>query len=129
MLTPLMIRLLPALCLCWISVAPALPATDEDVFAGVDLLYPEFAHPAEDAHAAIAKRDFRFITVDRHGKDVPGAERYPRLVEKNGTKFVKQPFRILATTSQNFSFMLRARAYANEYNRTVLHYLLQRLKG
>ena len=97
----------------------------QDSAGGIDLLYPEFAHPREDAFAAIEKRDFRFINVDRHGKDVPGMDRYGRLVEIYGTRFVKQRFHIFATPSQNFSFILRARVYATAYNKTVLHYLLQ----
>ncbi len=116
------------LCLCWIALVTASSATGQASFPGVDLLYPEFAHPAPDARAAIEKRDFRFITVDRHGKDVPGMERYPRVVETHGTKVVRQPLRIVATASQNFSFALRARVYATEYNRTVLRHLLKRPK-
>lgn len=103
---------------------PGAPA--QDFAGGIDLLYPEFAHPREDAFAAIEKRDFRFINVDRHGKVVPGMDRYGRLVEIYGTRFVKQRFRIFATPSQNFSFILRARVYAREYNEAVLHYLLQK---
>lgn len=108
---------------CGWTLAPLAGA--QDSIAGVDLLYPEFAHPREDALAAIGKRDYRFINVDRHGKDVPGLERYPRLVEIYGTRFVKQRFLLFATPSQKFSFILRARAYADEYNQTLLHYLLQ----
>ena len=103
---------------------PGAPA--QDSAGGIDLLYPEFAHPREDGFAAIEKHDYRFINVDRHGKDVPGMDRYGRFVEIYGTRFVKQRFRIFATPSQNFSFILRARAYAREYNETVLHYLLQK---
>ena len=109
------------LCLGWMLVPPA---TGQDSFAGVDLLYPEFAHPQRDAIAAIKRRDFRFITTDRH-KTVPGVERYPRLKAIHGTKFIRQRFRLFATRSQNFSFNLRARAYAYDYNRTLLRYLLK----
>lgn len=103
----------------------ARPAGAHDSFPEVDLLYPEFAHPREDAIAAIEKRDFRFISIDRYGKDVPGLKRYPGLIEIYGTRFVKQRFRLFATPSQNFSFSLRARAYAEEYNQTLLQYLLR----
>lgn len=99
-------------------------ASAQDFAGGIDLLYPEFAHPREDALGAIEKRDYRFINVDRHGKDVPGLERYPRLVQIYGTQFVKQRFRLFATPSQKFSFSLRARAYAREYNETLLRSLL-----
>jgi hypothetical protein len=101
-------------------------ASAQDFAGGIDLLYPEFAHPREDAFAAMEKRDYRFINVDRHGKDVPGTEHFEGLVESYGTRMVKQRFRIFATPSQNFSFILRARAYAREYNETLLHYLLQK---
>ncbi|HET7513049.1 MAG TPA: hypothetical protein VFJ88_09795, partial [Chthoniobacterales bacterium] len=32
---------------------------------GVDLLYPELAHPAQDTHDAINIGDLRFVTIDR----------------------------------------------------------------
>lgn len=116
-----MSRFLPILLVfLLVSGAPA-----QDSAGGLDLLYPEFAHPREDAFAAIEKRDYRFINIDRHGKDVPGMERYGGLVELHGARFVKQRFLLFATPSQKFSFLLRARAYAREYNETVLHYLLQ----
>jgi len=102
-----------------------LPGASGQNFAGeIDLLYPEFAHPQADALRAIEKRDYRFIHVDRHGKDVPGLERYPRLVEAHGTQFVRQRLLLFATASEKFSFRLRARAYAREYNETLLRYLL-----
>jgi len=123
MVLPAMHRFLPLL-LVFLLI---LNAPGQDAAAGgIDLLYPEFAHPREDAFAAIEKREYRFISVDRHGKDVPATERHRRLVEFYGTRFVKQRFRIFATPSQNFSFILRARAYAREYNETLLHYLLQK---
>ena len=126
MLISPMQRLLTALLLLTVGLAPVSRASGQN--AGVDLLYQEFAHPREDAFAAIEKRDYRFINVDRHGKDVPGLERYPRLVEIHGTRFVKQRFRIFASPSQNFSFSIRARVYAEEYNQTLLHYLLQQFQ-
>jgi hypothetical protein len=104
---------------------PAPLAGAQNSFSGIDLLYPEFAHPREDASAAIEKRDFRFINIDRHGKDVPGLKRYPGLVEIYGTQFVKQRFRLFETPSRKFSFTLRARAYAEEYNQALLHHLLR----
>ncbi|MEO7165582.1 MAG: hypothetical protein ABI787_07405 [Spartobacteria bacterium] len=121
-----MTRFLSALCFCWIALVIAPLAMGQESFPGVDLLYPEFAHPDADARAAIKKRDFRFIALDRQKQDVPAMKRYPRLVEKHGTKFIQQPFRIFATTSQNFSFTLRARTYATDYNAVVLEHLLQR---
>lgn len=118
-------RIQSALLIFLISLAPAPLARAQDSFSGVDLLYPEFAHPRADAFAAIEKRDYRFINVDRHGKIVPGLERYPRFVEIYGTQIVKQRFLLFASRSQKFSFILRARAYAGEYNQILLHYLLQ----
>jgi hypothetical protein len=100
-------------------------ANGQDSFSGVDLLYPEFAHPEKDALAAIKRRDCRFIMIDRRGT-VPGVERYPRLKATYGSKFIKQRFRIFATRSQNFSFNLRARTYAHDYNQTLLRYMLER---
>lgn len=108
-----------------IGLASAPVASTQDVLWN-DRLYPEFAHPREDAFAAIKKRDFRFINIDPHGKDVPGLERYGRFVELHGTKFLKQRFLPPMTASRKFSYLLRARAYAEEYNQTVLHFLQQR---
>ena len=48
-------------------------ANGQDSFPGVDLLYPEFAHPREDALAAIERHDFRFMLIDHRGT-VPGVE-------------------------------------------------------
>ncbi|MDQ3545911.1 MAG: hypothetical protein M3429_05250, partial [Verrucomicrobiota bacterium] len=62
-------------------------------------------------------------------RTTPGIERYPRLKEIYGVKVIKQRFRIFATRSQNFSFGLRARAYAHDYNQTLLEYLLKRRKN
>jgi len=101
-------------------------ASGQDSFAGVDLLYPELAHPDDDARRAIKRNDFRFVAVDRYGKDTPGVELYPRLKQHYGTKLVRQRFRIIATPSQDFSFRIRARAYAEEYNGSLLRHLLGR---
>ena len=60
---------------------------------------------------------------------MPGVERYPRLRKSHKTKYIRQPLRIFATRSENFSFNLRARAYAYEYNQTLVSYLLQRRKA
>jgi hypothetical protein len=124
MLRAPMNRFLPACILLLAGTAFFSPARAQDSFQGVDLLYPEFAHPQEDALAAIKARDYRFVTTDRAGT-VPGAERYPRQVEIYGTKVIRQRLRIFVTRSQNFSFNLRARNYATAYNRTLLQYLLK----
>jgi len=107
------------------SVMAPLASAQEAIIGGVDALYPEFAHPREDAFVAIKKRDFRFIAIDRHGKDVPGLEHYGRFVELHGTKFLKQRFLPPLTASRKFSYLLRSRAYAQQYNETILHYLQQ----
>lgn len=120
-------RFLPACILLFIGMALASPLPGQDSFAGIDLLYPEFAHPREDALAAIKNRDFRFVATDRH-RTTPGLERYPRLKEIYGTKIIRQRLRIFTTRSQNFSFNLRARTYAHQYNQTLLSYLLKRRK-
>lgn len=127
MLAPLMNRALAVLLILTAGLAsfPRASAQDSDAFAGVDLLYPEFAHPREDLAAAIKSRDYRFIAVDRRRRDIPGVER-GRMVQIHGTKIIQQRFRIFATQSQNFSFALRARAYAAEYNRALLRFLQQR---
>src|SRR5580765_1281495 len=78
-------RLQSALLIFLIGLAPAPLAGAQDSLLGVDPLYPEFAHPREDAFAAIKKRDYRFINVDRHGKDVPGMEHFGHFVEIYGT--------------------------------------------
>jgi hypothetical protein len=118
-----MIKLLPLLLIFAVGLMRVPLANGQDSFSGVDLLYPEFAHPREDAIAAIKRHDFRFIMIDHRGT-VPGAERYPQLKAAYGTRFIKQRFRIFATSSQNFSFNLRARTYANDYNQTLVRYLL-----
>jgi hypothetical protein len=100
-------------------------ANGQNSFSGVDLLYPEFVQPQKDAFAAIERRDFRFIMIDHWGT-VPGVERYPQLKAIYGTRFIRQRFRIFATRSQNFSFNLRARTYARDYNQTLVRYLLER---
>lgn|GEM_PF-6905123 len=100
-------------------------ALAQDPFAPLDLLYPELAQPREEALAAIKKRDFRFITIDRFGKDAPGANKYPRLKRRYGTQFFKQRQRILTTPSQKFSYRIRLRTYAEKYNQTLLEYLLK----
>ena len=129
MLLAPMNRFLPVCLLLFIGWTLASPTNGQDSFAGIDLLYPEFAHPREDALAAVERRDFRFIMIDRQGT-VPGLERYPQLKATYGTRFIKQRFRIFATRSQNFSFNLRARTYAHEYNQTLVRYLLEwRPKG
>jgi len=122
-------RFLPLLLIFGIGFVRIPLAHGQDSFSGVDLLYPEFAHPREDALAAIERRDFRFIMIDHRGT-VPGLERYPQLKATCRTKFIKQRFRIFATLSQNFSFNLRARNYAHDYNETLVGYLLEeRTKG
>lgn len=121
-----MTRLLPTCMLLLLGWACISSAQGQDAFAGVDLLYPEFTHPEQDAQAAIKRRDLRFIATDRQ-QTAPGVERYPRLKEIYGTKVIRQRFRIFATGSQNFSFNLRARAYAEDYNRTLLQYLFKAL--
>ncbi len=126
MMVPLMNRFLPLLLAFAVGFAFLPHATAQDSFAGVDLLYPEFAHPRQDAAEAIKGGDLRFIAIDRYGKDLPGVERYPRLKEIQGTKPVRQSFRIFTTRSQDFSFAIRARAYADEFNRTLLQHLLKK---
>jgi len=108
----------------FLLLALATGAGAQDFYAPVDLLYPELAHPEKDVRAAIEKRDFRFLTVDRFGKDAPGVNEYPRLKRRYGTRFIKQPFRIISTPSQEFSFRIRARVYAEKYNTFLRDYLL-----
>ncbi len=119
-------KLLPLLLLVALALAAPPLAPAQDAFAGIDLLYPEFAHPQQDVQAAIKAGDFRFIATDPRRRIVPGMEKHRAIQRKYGTKFLRQRFRIFATRSQNFSFNLRARAYATEYNQALLHYLLER---
>ena len=86
-------------------------------------MYPEFAHPEQDLATAVNRRDFRFIAVDRARRIVPGAEQSRRLQKTYGTKVVPQHLRLFPSASQNFSFGLRARAYAEQYNLTLATYL------
>jgi hypothetical protein len=113
--------LLLSLSLVWFAPLQA----EEPVF-GVDLLFPELAHPKEDALAAIRRHDFRFITTNRAMTIVPGVEDYPQVVRHRGTKFMKQPLHLFASRSRTFSYNIRVRAYAVDYNKTLLEYLLQR---
>jgi len=117
-------KILPALFCFVLTFGLVKSAAAQDTLAGVDLLYPKLAYPEEDARTAIKKNDLRFIAVDRYGKDTPGVNSYPRLKNHYGTKFVRQPFRIIVTPSQDFSFRIRARAYAEIYNRILVRYLL-----
>ncbi|HEY2710938.1 MAG TPA: hypothetical protein VGI60_00365 [Chthoniobacterales bacterium] len=111
--------------LIWaVGLSSTLCALGQDTYAGIDLLYPQLAHPREDATVAIKRRDFRFVIVNRSDTDVPGLDKHQSLKWIYGTKFVRRPFRIFATKSQDFSFNIRARAYAEEYNRMLLHHLL-----
>ncbi len=96
----------------------------QEALGELDLLYPQFAHPEEDAAAAIKRNDLRFITTDRRRTIVPGVEHYPRLRKIYKTKYIRQPFRIFVTESENFSFNIRARAYAARYNHVLVDYLL-----
>jgi hypothetical protein len=106
-----------------LALGIASAAAAQESFAGIDLLYPSLAHPREDAQAAIKKRDFRFLIIDRSAKEVPGLEKHQNLRWIYGTKFVRRPF-VFANSSQIFSFNIRGRAYAEQYNRVLLDHLL-----
>ena len=120
-----MTKIIPLLLLLALGMAGGSSARAQDSFAGIDLLYPEFAHPERDAQAAIKERDYRFITTDRQRKVVPGLGEHRGLRWKYKTKFIRQRLRLFPTRSQNFSYNLRARAYATEYNQTLLQFLLE----
>jgi hypothetical protein len=124
MLADAMERLLPTLLTFVFGFSLLLPASGQEALPEIDLLYPDFAHPQRDADGAIKHRDFRFITMDRIGEVVPGVERYPRLKGLYGMKLLKQHLHLFASASEKFSFDLRARAYAEQYNRTRVGYLL-----
>ncbi len=99
------------------------PAPAQDLTSQIDLLYPEYAHPVADAKAAIAHGDFRFIAVDRARRVVPGTEHSVRLRRIYKTKFLRQRLRLFPSASANFSFNLRAHAYAREYNLYLVRHL------
>jgi hypothetical protein len=107
-------------------VASFPPLQGEEPVIGVDLLFPELAHPVEDAGRAIQGHDYRFITVNRAMTAVPGVEDHPRTVQHYGTKFMKQPLHLFVSRSRAFSYNIRVRAYATDYNKTLLEYLLQK---
>src|SRR5262245_52163540 len=111
----LLLVLLPGL--AWLAPVQA------QEMVGFDPLFPELAHPKEDARAAIGGHDFRFITINRAMTVVPGVEGYPRTVRHHGTKFMKQPLHLFMSRSRTFSYNIRVRAYAAEYNKTLLQYL------
>lgn len=125
-------RLLPTLLILVFGFASILPASGQQAvqpsgqesLPGIDLLYPEFAHPQRDAASAIRHHNFRFITMDRVGQVVPGVEQYPNLKSLYGLRLLRQHLHLFASASEKFSFDLRARAYAKEYNQTLVDYLL-----
>ena len=106
-----------------------VPLQAEEPVIGVDLLFPELAHPVDDARAAIRRHDYRFIAINRTMTAVPGVEGYPRTVEHHGTKFMKQPLHLFASRSRTFSYNIRVRAYATDYNKTLLQYLLAKKRS
>lgn len=94
------------------------------VGVGIDLLYPEFAHPREDVAASIKQDDLRFIATDRARKVVPGMEHSRSLLRRYRVRHIKQRFFLFPTRSENFSYNLRAEAYARKYNLALKQYLL-----
>ncbi len=116
------VALLAALGIC---LAVLRPLSAQELSSQIDLLYPGYAHPVEDAKAAIGLHDFRFIAVDHARRIVPGMEHEAALRRHYGVKFLRQRLRLFPTASENFSFNLRAHAYAKEYNLYLEHYLLQ----
>jgi hypothetical protein len=102
------------------------PLKAEEQIIGVDLLFPELAHPVEDAQRAIRGHDYRFIAINRAMTTVPGVEDHPRTVHHYGTKFMKQPLHLFASRSRTFSYNIRVRAYAADYNKTLLEFLLRK---
>jgi hypothetical protein len=97
-------------------------AHGQDSFSGVDLYILSLPIRERTPYGDRAAR--LLIMIDRQGT-IPGLERYPQLKATYSTRFIKQRFRIFATSSQNFSFNLRARTYAHDYNQTLVHYLLE----
>jgi len=119
--------LLPAVVgILFLGVLCPAPLKAEEPVLGGDVLFPELANPAKDARAAIRSHDFRFIAINRGMNIVPGVEDYPRTVRHHGTKFMKQPVHLFASPSRTFSYNLRVRAYAADYNKTLLQYLKQK---
>ena len=112
-----------------LAFSGARPLRAQEAIGQLDLLYPQFAHPEADAAAAIKRNDLRFVTTNRQRTIVPGVEDYPRLRKIYRTKYIRQPFRIFATRSQNFSFNIRAEAYAASYNRVLVEHLLAHQRG
>jgi hypothetical protein len=106
-----------------VSQSP-VAAQEAGAGVGIDLLYPEFAHPREDVAAAIKRDDLRFIAIDRARKVVPGMPHSGKLLRRYGVRHIRQRFRLFPSRSENFSYNLRARAYAEAYNMTLAKYLL-----
>lgn len=115
---------LASLALLILAGAALQPLTAQDLTGKIDLLYPEFAHPDRDVAKSIERRDFRFLAVDRARQVVPGMEHGRRLRRIYGVRFLRQRLRLFPTRSQNFSYDLRAQAYAEEYNLTLAKYVL-----
>lgn len=105
-----------------------IAAQEAGVGVGIDLLYPEFAHPRADVAASIKRDDLRFIATDRARKIVPGMEHSRNLLRRYRVKHIRQRFRLFPSRSENFSYNLRAEAYAREYNLTLKEYLLSHPK-
>jgi len=121
-----MARLLTILLL---TLAWSGPLRADDAIVGHDVLFPELAHPNEDALRAFRGHDYRFITINRAMTVVPGVEDHPQTVRHHGTKFIKQPVHLFLSRSRTFSYNIRLRAYATDYNKTLLHYLEQKEAG
>lgn len=117
------LRFFPILLL---ALASFLPLKAEEPVIGVDLLFPELAHPIEDAQRSIRAHDYRFIAINRAMTSVPGMEGHPQTLRHYGTKFMKQPLHLFQSRSRTFSYNIRVRAYATDYNKTVLTYLLRK---
>ncbi|MEO6870724.1 MAG: hypothetical protein ABI233_00720 [Chthoniobacterales bacterium] len=120
----------PVFLLAALVISSQYPVAAQEAGAGVgiDLLYPEFAHPREDVAASIKRDDLRFIATDRARRIVPGMEHSRNLLRQYRVKHIRQRFRLFPSRSQNFSYNLRAEAYAREYNLTLKQYLLSHPK-
>jgi hypothetical protein len=113
--------------LCFLALGIVLAArvclAQTERLEQIDLIHPELASPEQDVASAIKRRDFRFLAIDREQRNIPGMEQHRRLVMRVGVKFVKQPLWLFPKPSQQFSFNLRAIAYAKSYNLTLAQYL------
>jgi hypothetical protein len=92
---------------------------------GLTLEYVQSADPAADCRAAVAAGDLRFVGVMNVGLTVPGAPDYRKRYSKHGVKVISGTTDALEGR-RALDRQLRARRYAETYNRLLIEHLAGR---